>query len=211
MKGPAGTGGSHPAELRDPRAASGPGGLRRATVAAPGYRRHLAAARRGTGCPDSASYQNDSPAPALPGESQGRRTPRPAAVTGGPAGARRLSRRLGLPLHADLASYRGRRERPGCFCLTRILRLISVPISMAAPSLSRPVAARPPRPRARLPPPPARVPSAARALRAASAGTAPCRAAAAARRDPGAEEEAAEGAGAAGVQGLLRAAPRGTA
>lgn len=71
LTGRAGSGGSDPAGLRAPESRS-PG-----TETAPGK------ARRGTGRPDSASHKNASPVLALPGESRGRRTPPPAAVTGG--------------------------------------------------------------------------------------------------------------------------------
>nr|XP_041572782.1 translation initiation factor IF-2-like [Taeniopygia guttata] len=111
------------------RAAPRPGELCRAT--APGHSEQLPVGDRGTPTPPPTKT---TPAPALPGEPAGRRTPLPAAVTG--AGGRPEPGASATSCGPGLLPRRT--ERPGCFCLTRILRLISVPISMAAPSLPRP-------------------------------------------------------------------------
>lgn len=74
LTGPAGTEGSHPVQVR---AAPRPGELCRA--AAPGHSEQLPVGDRGTPTPPPTKT---TPAPALPGEPAGRRTPLPAAGTG---------------------------------------------------------------------------------------------------------------------------------
>lgn len=173
-----------------------------------------AAARRAAGPGPLPKATLTSPPASLPGERQGRRhpaapdsphrllppgegnpaepAPRRPGLQGRPEGARTLGRRRGPTPRAGVEvepRLQAREERPGRFSLTRILRLISVPISMAAPFRA---AARPlPSPRGpcsaapgNARPPPAAPPAGPRrALRAASPGPGrPVRAAAGSAR-----------------------------